>query len=127
MPPVPGADSVITELGGGRYIRIDQVGTSHSMERRAREDKSFSPYLNFSREAWARLRGDVPLTLTETDLESLRGLTVNLSMEEVEQVYLPLSRLLHLYVAATQALHQATDTFLGSRFDGVPYIIGIAG
>ncbi len=97
------------------------------MDRRTREDGPFSPYASFSREAWARLRGDVPLTLTETDLESLRGLTVNLSLEEVEQVYLPLSRLLHLYVAETQSLHQATDTFLGRRSDPVPYIIGIAG
>lgn len=97
------------------------------MNWRSREDGRFSPYVIFSREDWARLRGDVPLTLTETDLESLRGLTVNLSMDEVEKIYLPLSRLLHLYVAASHSLYQATDTFLGSRSDKVPYIIGIAG
>lgn len=94
---------------------------------RRREAEHFSPYVTFSRESWARLRGDVPLTLTESDLASLRGLTDDLAMEEVGQVYLPLSRLLHLYVVAVQSLYHATDTFLGSPSAKVPYIIGIAG
>lgn len=97
------------------------------MSSRPHANEQFSPYVTFSRAAWARLRGDVPLTLTEADLEPMRGLTVNLSLNEVEQIYLPLSRLLHLYVEASQSLYQATDTFLGNHSAKVPYIIGVAG
>lgn len=90
-------------------------------------DGLLSPYVSFPRHEWARLRGDVPQTLTESDLEALRGVAVDLSLQEVEAVYLPLARLLQLYVGAAQSLYRATDTFLGSRAAKVPYIIGIAG
>lgn len=87
----------------------------------------FSPYREFTREQWARLREDTPMTLVPRDLEQLSGLTEELSMADVEQIYLPLSRLLNLYVAATQELYAATARFLGQRDTKVPFIIGIAG
>lgn len=86
-----------------------------------------SPYLEFSPDEWARLRADTPLTLDEGDLERLRGINAPLSLEEVERVYLPLSRLLSLYVEATQRLYDATATFLGHPEEKVPYVIGMAG
>jgi type I pantothenate kinase len=86
-----------------------------------------SPYLDFSRDEWSQLRNSTPLTLTEDDLTKLRGINENVSLREVEEIYLPLSRLLNLYVAATQSLHKATHTFLGSSTAKVPYVIGIAG
>jgi len=86
-----------------------------------------SPYLDFDRPAWARLRAATPLTLSEADLVQLRGLNERVSLDEVETVYLPLSRLLNLQVAATQSLHKATDTFLGSLPAPTPYVIGVAG
>ncbi|GGJ12038.1 pantothenate kinase [Alicyclobacillus cellulosilyticus] len=86
-----------------------------------------SPYITFTRAEWARLRDATPLPLTEEELETLHGLNERVSLEEVSDIYLPLSRLLNLYVAATQNLHRATHTFLGSRVEKVPYIIGIAG
>jgi len=67
------------------------------------------------------------LTLTEDEVDDLRGLTEAISLTEVTEVYLPLSRLLNLYVAATQDLHHATGTFLGSNTQKVPFILGIAG
>ncbi|MCA9638781.1 MAG: type I pantothenate kinase, partial [Myxococcales bacterium] len=76
---------------------------------------------------WAALRAATPLTLDETDLESLRGLNEHLDLHEVSEVYLPLSRLLNLHVAASQQLAEVTDTFLGNLPDRVPYIIGLAG
>jgi type I pantothenate kinase len=85
------------------------------------------PYLHFSRQEWSRLREDTPLTLTEEDLGELRGLNERVSLREVEEVYLPLSRLLDLYVTASQALYQATARFLGHSTARVPYVIGIAG
>jgi type I pantothenate kinase len=86
-----------------------------------------SRYLDFERAAWARLRAATPLTLSEADLVELQGINERVSIAEVEAVYLPLSRLLNLHVAATQTLHTATDTFLGSLPRPTPYVIGIAG
>ena len=87
----------------------------------------FSPYRLFTRGDWARLRADTPMTLVERDLEGLAGLIEELSLAEVEQIYLPLSRLLNLYVAASQELHAVTSRFLGRKDGKVPFIIGCAG
>ncbi len=86
-----------------------------------------SRYRDFDRQAWSRLRAATPLTLDESDLEALRGVNEHLSLDEVADVYLPMSRLLNLYVSATQQLHQVTQTFLGDLTAKVPYIIGLAG
>ena len=86
-----------------------------------------SPYIDLTREEWSRLRNSTPLTLTEDDLAQLRGINERISLGEVEEIYLPLSRLLNLYVDATQKLHKATRTFLGNSTAKVPYVVGIAG
>ena len=86
-----------------------------------------SPYRVFTRDEWAALRADTPLTLTEEDLDRLKSLNDPISLDEVVHIYLPLTRLLSLYVAATQNLHDATRTFLGTRDGATPFIIGIAG
>ena len=86
-----------------------------------------SPYLAFSKEKWARLRADTPLTLSAADLAGLQGLNQPVSMDEVIQIYLPLSRLLNLYVSTTQQLFAATQAFLGAGNRKVPYIVGLAG
>jgi type I pantothenate kinase len=90
-------------------------------------EPQISPYLRFSRAEWARLRASTPLPLTEAELSTLRGINDAISLGDVAEVYLPLSRLLNLYVSAVQSLHKATDTFLGNLPAKVPYIIGIAG
>ncbi|MGL4396910.1 MAG: type I pantothenate kinase [Hyphomicrobium sp.] len=87
----------------------------------------FSPYRTFSREEWARLRADTPMTLKPSELEQLSGVIEELSVDEVEQIYLPLSRLLNLYVAAAQKLHSVSSEFLGLKDVKVPFIIGVAG
>ncbi|MFC6792427.1 type I pantothenate kinase [Methylobacterium komagatae] len=89
---------------------------------------SLSPYRHFTREEWARLRADAPLTLNTDDLERLKSLNDPISIEEVVEIYLPLSRLLSFYVAATQGLFKATQRFLtAERETKLPYIIGLAG
>ena len=85
------------------------------------------PYMTFSREGWAQRRADTPLTLSEEDLIQLHGINERVSMAEVVDIYLPLSRLLNLYVAATQSLFRATQEFLGGNQHKVPYIIGMGG
>ena len=84
-------------------------------------------YLTFDREQWAVLRAQTPLTLTEKELEAMRGINDRIDLEEVATVYLPLTRLLNLYVAATQNLHRVSATFLGKMAPKMPYVIGIAG
>ena len=88
---------------------------------------SWSRYTELSRAEWGRLRADTPLTLTLEDLLRLQGLNERVAMDEVVEVYLPLSRLLNLHVAAEQVLYQARATFLGDVTAKVPYVIGLAG
>jgi type I pantothenate kinase len=86
-----------------------------------------SRFVEFGREQWAGLRAATPLPLSVGQLSRLQGLNERVSLDEVTDIYLPLSRLLNLYVAATQTLHEATATFLGSVAPRVPYVIGLAG
>jgi type I pantothenate kinase len=86
-----------------------------------------SPYVELDRAAWARLREQTPMTLDERDLAHLRGLGDRIDLNEVEQVYLPLSRLLTLYVRGAGRLHRVTTDFLGEKPDRVPFVIGVAG
>jgi len=86
-----------------------------------------SPFRHFSRDEWAQLRADTPLTLTVDDLRKLQSNHDPISIDEVIAIYLPLSRLLALYVAATQGLFKATQRFLGADDGKVPYVIGVAG
>jgi type I pantothenate kinase len=92
-----------------------------------RTDDGFSPYSTFSRDQWAALREDTPMTLTPDEVTRVRSLHDRLDMKEVEEIYLPISRLLSLYVAATQRLFIVQQHFLGTAEAKVPYIIGVAG
>ena len=107
---------------------------------RTREDPATqagtTPYVELDRAAWARLAAQTPLPLTAADVERLRGLADEIDLAEVREVYLPLTRLLNLYVRGSGALHRATQTFLagGPRGtdtdvvpDRTPFVIGIAG
>src|SRR5947208_1812035 len=92
-----------------------------------RTEPGLSPYRSFSRADWAALRADTPMTLQPDEITRLRSLHDRLDMSEVEDIYLPLSRLLSLYVAATQRLFRAQQGFLGTEDVKMPYIIGVAG
>jgi type I pantothenate kinase len=89
--------------------------------------REVSPFRRFSREEWAELRADTPLTLTDADLDEVRSLNDKIDLSEVEMIYLPLSRLLNLYVQASQKLFGASNVFLHRSDLKVPYIIGVAG
>jgi type I pantothenate kinase len=87
-----------------------------------------SPYRVFSRDEWAHLRADTPLTLNVDDIEKLQSINDPISLDEVVSIYLPLSRLLSVYVAASQGLFKATQRFLQAEDEvKVPYVIGLAG
>ena len=88
---------------------------------------ALSPFNEISREDWAVLGNSTELPLTESEIQQIRGLGDFLDIKEVHDVYLPLSRLLNLYVAEHQKLHRSTSDFLGERAGRVPFIIGVAG
>jgi type I pantothenate kinase len=87
----------------------------------------FEPYLRFTKEQWAKYRDGQPMTLTADDLARLKSLNDPISLDEAEDIYLPLARLLSLHVEAVQALHRASTKFLGVAEDKVPFIVGVAG
>jgi type I pantothenate kinase len=90
-------------------------------------DQQVSPYRIFHRQDWAALRADHPMTLSPEEVATLRSMHDRLDMEEVQDIYLPLSRLLAMYLAAAQRLFLAQQSFLGTEDSKVPYVIGVAG
>jgi type I pantothenate kinase len=85
------------------------------------------PYLDLDRDAWRSLRASTPMSLTAGDLDVLRGLTDPIQLTEVEDIYLPLSRLLRLYHEASAGLRETVGAFLGEEIQPVPFIIAVAG
>lgn len=89
---------------------------------------ALDPYHHFTKAEWSKLRDGQPMTLDQGDLDRLRGLTDPISLEEAEEVYLPISRLLSYYVEAIQGLHNVQSRFLQTPHGlKVPFIIGVAG
>lgn len=88
---------------------------------------NLTPYLSFDRNQWAELRNSVPMTLTQSDLEKLKGINEHLSMSEATEIYLPLTRLLNLHVESKQRKNHVLEQFLARKKESTPYIIGIAG
>ncbi|WHP80479.1 type I pantothenate kinase [Edwardsiella anguillarum] len=92
-----------------------------------KEQTLATPYLQFDRHQWAALRNAVPLTLTEEEIARLKGINEDLSLDEVAQIYLPLSRLLNFYFSSSVSRQAVLEKFLGTHSPRIPYIIGIAG
>jgi type I pantothenate kinase len=91
-------------------------------------DRETSPYVELDRAAWAALGATTEQPLTEEEISRVRGLGDELDLDEVTQVYLPLSRLLSMYVKAAGALHRAQEEFLARPYPPrTPFVIGLAG
>lgn len=107
--------------------------TSPPRSTQRRAEHASTPYVDLSRAEWSALRDKTPLPLTAAEVEQLRGLGDVIDLDEVRDVYLPLSRLLNLYVQATSGLRGALNTFLGDAGNGhgaqrgTPFVIGVAG
>ncbi|MDR1426777.1 MAG: type I pantothenate kinase [Bifidobacteriaceae bacterium] len=86
-----------------------------------------TPYVTFNRREWSELAAETPLPLTEADVRRLRALGDEIDLAEVDTIYRPLSRLLHLHVAASRRLYEARETFLHNDTTKTPYVIGVAG
>lgn len=92
-----------------------------------KEQMLTTPYLQFNRSQWAALRNSVPMTLTEGEVARLKGINEDLSLEEVAEIYLPLSRLLNFYISSNLRRQAVLEQFLGTNGERIPYIISIAG
>lgn len=101
-----------------RQVRLEQTGAINVHT---------TPFVEISRDEWAELAPTTKSPLTEADIESLRGLGDRLNLQEVEDVYLPLSRLLSIYASGARKLHRDTSSFLGERATTTPFVIGVAG
>ena len=100
--------------------------------RRKKIEKTFgsvnlSPYLVFGTDEWAEFRADTPLTLSEAEVERLRSLNDPIALDEVQRIYLSLSRLLSSHVEAAQHLYKQRRQFLNTKGHKTPFVIGIAG
>jgi len=124
--------------GSGGKPAVERRKLPSGEDRRRRGDRrnpglrsdgsdEFSAYEAFSRGEWAALRSNTPLTLSEDDLASLRGVNEQLSLIDVEEIYLPLSRLLNLHFRSARNLSGVRDEFLGRLVGSRPYVIAIAG
>jgi type I pantothenate kinase len=122
--------------GASAASRPAAAGSSSASAGTVRRSEG-SPYVDLDRAAWSALRERTPLPLTADEVEQLRGLGDMIDLDEVREMYLPISRLLNLYVAAVHGLRGALDTFLGAGTDEkdgdgdtagrTPFVIGIAG
>ena len=87
-----------------------------------------SPYVELDRDAWAALALATEQPLSPAEIERVRGLGDELDVAEVQQVYLPLSRLLSLRVKAASTLHRSQEEFLHQpQPPRTPFVIGLAG
>ncbi|ANH38393.1 Pantothenate kinase [Nocardioides dokdonensis FR1436] len=88
-----------------------------------------SPYIELNRSAWAALADSgIEDPLSEREVAELSGLGDELDLDEVREVYLPLSRLLSLYVESAGQLHRHQEDFLHRRTPPrTPFVIGLAG
>jgi type I pantothenate kinase len=86
-----------------------------------------SPFVEIERRDWAALAPSAPRQLSESDVEHLRGLGDPLDLDEVAEVYVPLSRLLNLYVGGARATRRTTSEFLRQEVGATPFVIGVAG
>ncbi len=84
-------------------------------------------FLNFTRRKWSNLRDQMPLNISKSDLTHLKGLNDPISLSEISEIYLPISRLINLHYSSHRNLHAYRDDFLGQKSRKVPYILGIAG
>lgn len=81
----------------------------------------YSPYIEFNRKEWAELKEhQTTLPLTEAELEQLKGLNEEVSIQEVEDIYLPLTHFIDLYARVSRELNQLTASFMKKKLSPPP-------
>lgn len=88
---------------------------------------TYSPFRSFTRDEWRKLEEHPMFPISDIDLTKLQGLNEPLTQEELEEVYIPMVRLLQIHITHYRNLHNERDVFFDNSSRQVPYIIGIAG
>ena len=113
--------------GGGRVSGPAVAGLFDRRRPPVFNGHGVTPFVEMERAEWAALAESAPLPLSADEVTRLRGLGDPIDLDEVETIYLPLSRLLNMYVGGIGALHQVTSAFLGERSERTPFVIGVGG
>ena len=90
-------------------------------------EATFSPFRSFTREEWSKLEEHPNFPVSDIDLSKLQALNEPLTTDEIDQIYIPLVRLLQIHITHYRRLHAERDEFFKNTSQCVPYIIGIAG
>jgi len=77
-------------------------------------------YLDLDRQTWRSLRAGDPMPLSAGELDDI-------GPGEVEDIYLPLSRLVRLYYEASARLREAVAAFVGEQGRPAPFVLAVAG
>ena len=88
---------------------------------------TYSPFRSFTRDEWRKLEEHPMFPISDIDLTKLKGLNEPLTLEELEEVYIPMIRLLQIHITHYRRLHNERDEFFNNSSHRIPYIIGIAG
>lgn len=92
------------------------------------DDHPAGPFVELSRMAWSKLANNSSeFNLSQETLDSLRGLQDPTNLDDVREVYLPLTKLINLHRKHTGSLYQATNSFLGLSQQQTPFVIAITG
>lgn len=95
--------------------------------KKASYQATYSPFRSFTRNEWKKLEEHPMFPISDIDLTKLQGLNEPLTLEELEEVYIPMIRLLQIHLTHYRNLHNERDEFFDNSSHPVPYIIGIAG
>ncbi|GIN72828.1 pantothenate kinase [Bacillus sp. J14TS2] len=89
--------------------------------------EEYSPYISFNRKQWTALKKSNDIELSNIDLDSLQGINVDLTLKEIEDIYIPLSQLIHFHYLQYKELSKGMNHFLKLANKKSPFIIGMAG
>lgn len=88
---------------------------------------TYSPFRSFTRDEWKVLEDHPQFPIADINLNELHGLNEPLNIEELEEIYIPLIRLLQIHISHYRNLHVEREEFFNNPSQSIPYIIGIAG
>lgn len=84
-------------------------------------------YFTFGRTAWQNLSNRAELPLTQQQLADIKALNDRISLEDVQDVYVPLVRLLQKKYADFEKWNRDKLDFLQIPVKKTPFIVGISG
>ena len=87
----------------------------------------FLHFEKISRHTWQNLHRKKNPPLTESELNSIKSFNDQISMQDVTDVYLPLTNLIQIYKRSKEDLAFSKGIFLQKEIKRQPFIIGVSG